>query len=1115
MYNLRIASINPTKLTLLSFLLIIAAVSVPSLVSAVLDDAVQHEPAAVLAAPSGIYSHVLGNDHTTNANFTDLHNPSIFINETDVIINKSGAPVAVNIDTFNFYAKKIGNPVTPLVVRVDGDNDYTVLAIGKTQSSYSLGANSLPFADVTPSLTLAAGEKIATGFMDANADGSGWGGGGNPIPAEENGNPATGQDFSGKFVLEQDEVWGLAPSPLIEFADGFVAADTPAAVVGQKILDTNAGKQLQAYNLLRTYRFSIQFSADDLFAGATLYTGTSQSGTSMRFTDGITPLAGTAIGEESASSIVVEAGYVAYLCDGTLANAETCKHYPAGTYDTLPDFDNKAIFIKVDQNNPAVHGEWGDVFELEQRAIAAAQMPDGNVMFWQGGEAVGPGKEILVLNPITLEVTESGGAGGAPSNHDTFCPGPALLPNGDLILAGGGPGTEAASSLFEWESDTWNREEDMDGGHYYGTSVTLADGQVFHALGSTVAANDHKFQYDNPEIWTGTSWETLTGIDLSPLHADNGFYNSNYYPFLHLMPNSNLFHSGGVPTMHEINPNAELIHNQGTRAGNDVYRHWGNSIMIDEGLLFVSGGRPDNPESMRSTVLIDINNDLDIQSSYAADMNYDRAFHNMVQVPTGDVFVSGGNSNGKTFYDHGTVYPSELWDRDTDSWTEMAELTTPHNYHSTSLLLPDGRIWQAGGDCGHCPNLDDFNHHYTLQFYSPPYLFNSDGSLADRPVISSYPAEKDGVQASQSFDVTITGAGAADIADFNIIKLSSTTHQMNTDVRRLSLDFVNNGGGAYTIDAHDNINVMTPGYWMLFAVNQAGVPSVAATVHVALTPGTENPTPNPKPNKTVLGNNIVPTGGIDGWQSNLVINESDTYTNQSATAETWYLSQFDFYALATGGPVTPFVVTVNGDDDFTVKAIGTSRIPAAIGGQAFDFLEGQTGEITIQPGETIAIGFIDAYANGEPEGGVQRSIVARLPEPSGAPGSLDEVFYVGHGSANVASLTVGQAPNLFIAPRDVETRNYAFAITMADLLPPEATPTPEPTATATTIPTETPVATATVEPTATPTSTSTPTGPEPTATATSEPTVTATPVPTGTPDNPTGEFAVYLPVVTK
>ena len=995
----------------------------PSSVSAVIGESAVRV-SEEMRAPSAAYSHILGNSHTQDANFTDLHNPGLFINESDTFLNKGTSSVTINIDSFRFYAKKIANPVTPVIVTVDGDDDFTVKAIGKTQSSYVLGANNLPFDDTVRTITLSPGEKIATGFIDADANGDGWGLGGNPIPAEANGNIGVGADATG---LDQDEVWALLPFPLVEFEDGFVPdTDTPALVQGQKILTTNNGKSLGTYNLLRSYRYSIGLSSNDIFNGATLYTESGLTGTEETFSDGITLLSTTGIGAETVSSIKVEDGYVAYLCDGTASNTETCRVYTPGSFSVLFEWDDRATIVKVDQNDPARHGLWEDVYELPQRAIAAAQMPDGRVMFWQGGVAEGVGKEISIIDPITYTGLDDAGTTGAPNNHDTFCPGPALLPNGDLVLAGGGLGTEAASSVFYWDAYKWEREEDMKEPHYYGTSVTMADGRVFHALGSAVAANNYTADQSNtPEVWNGTTWDQLTGLDLSPLHADHGYYNSNYYPFLHLMPNSNLFHSGGVPTMHEINPNAQTIHNQGIRAQNDAYRHWGNALMIDEGLLFISGGRTDEPISNRTTVLIDINDELDIQSDYAADMHYDRAFHNMVQLPTGDVFVSGGNTSGKIFVDHGTVYPTELWDKDTNTWTETAELTTPRNYHSTSLLLPDGRIWQAGGDCGHCPNEGDFNHHFNMQLYSPPYLFNSDGTFASRPTIASYPTGLNGIKASDSFDVTVTGAGQNSIVDFNIIKMSSTTHQINTDVRRLSLDFTSNGGGSYEIEAHDNINVMTPGYWMLFAVNDSGVPSKAGIVHVSTEPGSENPIPKPKPIKIVTGNAPSPLGSADSWKSNLIINETDTYKNESGSEEELVLQKFEYYAGNTGGPVTPFIVTVHGDDDFTVKAIGQTVVPSDLGINSVPFSDSsEATTITLAANEKIAVGFIDAYANGD-SGPDPKAIVAGK-----FTGGTDEIYYVGASEGKVASLTVGAAPELFVAPRDAGARDYAFSVLM-------------------------------------------------------------------------------------
>lgn len=1089
---------NQTIILISTILVIVALIPIytPSLVTAELNQ----EPTALrMALAPAANSHTIGNP-LSDGPFKDQHNPSVFINKSDTYINKGETAVSIQIDTFNFYASKNGNPVTPVVVRIDGRDEFTILAIGATQTSYNIGNNSVPFDTLTPVITLNPGEKIATGFLDSDADGNGWGLSGNPIPAGGNGSYGNGAQDT---ILDQDEVWALSPNPLIDSSSGHVAGrDTPSVVEGQNIKTTNQGKALNEHQLLRSYSFSISFSSNDIFKGATLYTLADFGGSSVEFSDGHHDLADTSIGANTASSLVVEDGYVAYLCTGTTIRPLSCTMFPPGNHGTFDGaLDNAAGLIQVDQNDPGRHGRWGDVVPMSQTAIATAQMPDGTVLFWQGGgnQSVFD-KEILRIDPTTLQVTNS----GQPGNHDTFCPGPALLPNGDLMLAGGGAGTEKASSVFEWGSETWERKEDMEGGHYYGTSVTLADGQVFHALGSAIADNNVTQQFENPEIWNGVSWSTLTGLNLSPLHANNGFYNSNYYPYLHLMPNSNLFHSGGVPTMHEINPNQQEIFSLGIRAGDDGYRHWGNSIMIDEGILFLSGGRSDIQESVNTTVLIDFNDELNITSEYAAPMTYDRAFHNMVQLPTGDVFVSGGNSNGRIFKDHGTVYATELWDGETDSWTEMADMTVPRNYHSTSFLLPDGRIWQAGGECNHCPSWD---HHKNLQFYSPPYLFDENGDLADRPEITQAPTGENGIIASQTFSVTVEGSGATNITNFNIIKLSSTTHQMNTDVRRLSLDYTHMGNGTYEIQAHDNINVMTPGYWMLFAINDSGVPSEAAIVHVSTQPGTVNPVPKPKP--VTIGNPSSLLHGSDGWNSNIVINESDTFTNDTGAELVLSLVDFSFYAAKTGGPVTPFVVKVNGDDDFTVKAIGTSRIPSETGPQKYPFSD-TLSNITLAPNEAIAIGFLDALANGTSVG-AETSIIARNTH-----GGTDEIYYAGSANGKIAELVVGQAPILHTTTSNVTPRDYSFAISIIEFDPSTPTPTPTftpiatATPTSTAVPSSTPIATATgtVAPTETPSPTSAATDtPQPPASTPTPP----IPTPSAT---PAAQSSIYLPIVT-
>ena len=204
------------------------------------------------APPEPVDEFELGNDTSTGGAFIDSHHPSLYINETDSFTQGQSGSVFVN--GFSFFAQRLGNPVTPVVVEVNGNNDFTVLAIGTTrqQSEYSVGENNFPFDDGGGvELNLAAGETIAIGFMDSFADGTGWGAG-TVIPAE-----ASGQGQG------QDEIWGLLPSPLILQSSGFDASrDTSAVVVGESPLATNAGDSLAQFNLQRSYKVAVTFGSD-------------------------------------------------------------------------------------------------------------------------------------------------------------------------------------------------------------------------------------------------------------------------------------------------------------------------------------------------------------------------------------------------------------------------------------------------------------------------------------------------------------------------------------------------------------------------------------------------------------------------------------------------------------------------------------------------------------------------------------------------------------------------------------------------------------------------------------------------------------------------------------
>ncbi|BCU78982.1 ThuA domain-containing protein [Luteolibacter sp. LG18] len=141
--------------------------------------------------------------------------------------------------------------------------------------------------------------------------------------------------------------------------------------------------------------------------------------------------------------------------------------------------------------------------------------------------------------------------------------------------------------------------------------------------------------------------------------------------------------------------------------------------------------------------------------------------------------------------------------------------------------------------------------------------------------------------------------------------------------------------------------------------------------------------------------------GPDGWHSNIVINETSTYTNTTGRAISVVIDRFKFNAGRTGDPVTPFLVKVNGDNNFTVLAIGTTRLVYGLGFNDLPFSDGAT-VIALQPGDKIATGFLDTYPNGS--GGTLAGIIDW--RDGGA-----EIWYGGGDyDNNAGSVTLGQAP---------------------------------------------------------------------------------------------------------
>lgn len=205
-------------------------------------------------------------------------------------------------------------------------------------------------------------------------------------------------------------------------------------------------------------------------------------------------------------------------------------------------------------------------------------------------------------------------------------------------------------------------------------------------------------------------------------------------------------------------------------------------------------------------------------------MAYPRAFHNSIILPNGKVFITGGQHYAVGFTDQTPQLIPEIWDPATQAFTQMAPLSIPRNYHSTGLLLPDATVFNGGG--GLCGDGCATNHP-DAQIYTPAYLFNADGSLAARPVIDMVSAGEVAVGGQ----LTVMTSGPA-VTEFALIRISSTTHTVNTDQRRIALTPESEDYGGSRVTVPGDPGVALPGYWYLFALTAAGVPSVAKFVKV-------------------------------------------------------------------------------------------------------------------------------------------------------------------------------------------------------------------------------------------------------------------------------------------
>jgi hypothetical protein len=465
---------------------------------------------------------------------------------------------------------------------------------------------------------------------------------------------------------------------------------------------------------------------------------------------------------------------------------------------------------------PAVFGQWSVVDDWPVLAVHANLLPNGKVLAWDATPDdfdEDPHTAEIFTTRVTLwdPVTNTHRQTNNDTNSDLFCAGSAHLWDGRVLFAGGDSGRNGSNgplmntSVYEPDTNSWRQVTNMAAPRWYSSVASLGNGELLTYAGSY-------FPDPIAEVFQlNETWRTLASVtETEGLSVD--------YQWMQSTPDGNVMTFGPQNTLATIQTsgNGQLM--EGPQRDDFPERRYGSYAMYDVGRVLVSGGteKDGGDTSYRSAVIIDTATN---QTTDTSPMIYRRTQHNLTILADGSVLATGGNSDGaKLISMDAGIYRPEIWSPETGQWREMNDMQVNRQYHSIALLLPDGRVLSAGGGyCGDC--LEVGYEEQNAEIFSPPYLFAEGDTPAIRPLMGGAP---DTVDYADVFPVATDQA--ASIARVHLIKLGAVTHSQNQDQRLVPLAFTISSG-ALQLTAPDNRYAAPPGHYLLYLVNDAGVPS--------------------------------------------------------------------------------------------------------------------------------------------------------------------------------------------------------------------------------------------------------------------------------------------------
>jgi hypothetical protein len=337
----------------------------------------------------------------------------------------------------------------------------------------------------------------------------------------------------------------------------------------------------------------------------------------------------------------------------------------------------------------------------------------------------------------------------------------------------------------------------MSGSRWYPTVTVLSDGEALLMSGSLDTNYDHNLLPEVYDPHLNVLHELTGATDAAP-------HGVQLYPFMFALPGGKVAkvgpdadgwlletHGGGSWTHEPTSPDGLL-------------RDYGSAVLIDHAAMVLGGGGavPGGPPPTNDVSGVDLGTSPWTWRALAP-MTIGRRQHNATILPDGRVLVTGGSS-GAGFSDMtGSATPAEVFDG--QSWKLLPAAAVMRIYHSSALLLPDGRVLSGGGGEG----------------AGLTYLQNN--WFKPRPDLRGAPAEI-------AYDQPFALGSSAPIARVVAIRLPSVTHSFNQNQRFIDLPFTPTPNGAQVTVPSDGW--VPPGHYMLFVLDANQTPSVGAIAHV-------------------------------------------------------------------------------------------------------------------------------------------------------------------------------------------------------------------------------------------------------------------------------------------